>query len=882
MIRKDFDNNSYLVNNNALYRKHTEHISTTEPLYLDGMSGSDNIVHEPEDPMIVRYVTTEDNQTITLWGNPGCIKSIIVDGSDADIKNPDGSTKGNYQYTFAEAGEHIVEIKLNGNSIPGGTFGANVAVAVIPNGVTNIMPGAFYGNTTLKEVVIPRSVTEIGTNNGSAFGGCTNLESITIQNATVDLPTSCFAGLTNLKYVDLGDSIATIYFSAFGGCSSLESLTIPKSATIIGSPCGGCTNLKTLIIHGKIATGGVASGLPSLETVILGDGVTTITGGAFARCQNLKSVTIGKNVTEIQSAAIGGGTNLTELIYTSTIENFKKINLISGWDNGGIGTDVVHCTDGDYTIPFFIKYTLFDNLVTVNHSGGGSYHTSAKESFSQNILDVEFGELCTGIDDRAFYSQNYPNIRSVKLSNTITSIGSMLSGNQHVKSIIIPESVTYAGTGNQFASTKIEEIIINSNEFAKSWRVFGNYGSQYLNTVIFGKGVTTIGEALLVNNQYLSSVTILGNVTTIGSSAFSGCSNLQHIDMPQTVTSIGSSAFSGCQRLEDIKFPNSLTSIGNYAFQDCKSFNSITIPESVTSFGISPFSSCSGIKEIYYYATGTFYPSNFNGCNNVKTIVIGGKTAWVNGYMNAFQNLKSLTIGELIDNIPSSFCTSCQNLQSVTILSQPEYIRSGTFYGCSDLTTINIPDTVTTIESQAFECCTSLTKINIPDSVISIGSSAFEGCGNLINIIIPESVESIGSVAFQGCSGLNSVIILGSILDTNSATFQSCVNLKEIKLPKTLEIINSNAFSGCSNLKEIVIPESITEIRQSAFYGCNNLTSVTILKTTPPDIDGAAFGVTFTNLKIYVPAESVEDYKTKLISEGSTGVASKIYPIPEE
>ena len=46
MTREEFNNNSYLVNNNALYNKHTEHISTTEPLYLDGMPGSDNLIHK--------------------------------------------------------------------------------------------------------------------------------------------------------------------------------------------------------------------------------------------------------------------------------------------------------------------------------------------------------------------------------------------------------------------------------------------------------------------------------------------------------------------------------------------------------------------------------------------------------------------------------------------------------------------------------------------------------------------------------------------------------------------------------------------------------------------------------------------------------------------
>ena len=43
----DAKSNEFLVNNNVLSNyQHTKHISTTEPLYLDGMAGSDNIVHK--------------------------------------------------------------------------------------------------------------------------------------------------------------------------------------------------------------------------------------------------------------------------------------------------------------------------------------------------------------------------------------------------------------------------------------------------------------------------------------------------------------------------------------------------------------------------------------------------------------------------------------------------------------------------------------------------------------------------------------------------------------------------------------------------------------------------------------------------------------------
>lgn len=45
----DAKSNEFLVNNNVLSNyQHTKHISTTEPLYLDGMAGSDNLVHKPK------------------------------------------------------------------------------------------------------------------------------------------------------------------------------------------------------------------------------------------------------------------------------------------------------------------------------------------------------------------------------------------------------------------------------------------------------------------------------------------------------------------------------------------------------------------------------------------------------------------------------------------------------------------------------------------------------------------------------------------------------------------------------------------------------------------------------------------------------------------
>ena len=82
MTREEFNKNSFLVNNNALYYKHTEHISTTEPLYLDGMAGSDNVVHEPE---------RESKQIVAAVGDYllSDLKTIVANADLTDAQKND-------------------------------------------------------------------------------------------------------------------------------------------------------------------------------------------------------------------------------------------------------------------------------------------------------------------------------------------------------------------------------------------------------------------------------------------------------------------------------------------------------------------------------------------------------------------------------------------------------------------------------------------------------------------------------------------------------------------------------------------------------------------------------------------------------------------------
>ena len=82
----------------------------------------------------------------------------------------------------------------------------------------------------------------------------------------------------------------------------------------------------------------------------------------------------------------------------------------------------------------------------------------------------------------------------------------------------------------------------------------------------------------------------------------------------------------------------------------------------------------------------------------------------------------------------------------------------------------------------------------------------------------------------------------------------------EVTIPSGSDI-KDNAFAGCTSLTSIVLPETTTRIGRTAFWDCTNLTSITILATTPPTLGGQTFE-NCTKAVIYVPASSVETYKT--------------------
>lgn len=116
----------------------------------------------------------------------------------------------------------------------------------------------------------------------------------------------------------------------------------------------------------------------------------------------------------------------------------------------------------------------------------------------------------------------------------------------------------------------------------------------------------------------------------------------------------------------------------------------------------------------------------------------------------------------------------------------------------------------------------------------------------------------------------NSVTSIG-----NGAFFNASPSWQNINIPDSVTEIPEHLFAGPSPFKTnvsvlhglltVTIGSGVKSIQNEAFFNCTNLTTITIKATTPPSLGNKVFKGSSWSCPltaIYVPADSVEAYKT--------------------
>lgn len=150
---------------------------------------------------------------------------------------------------------------------------------------------------------------------------------------------------------------------------------------------------------------------------------------------------------------------------------------------------------------------------------------------------------------------------------------------------------------------------------------------------------------------------------------------------------------------------------------------------------------------------------------------------------------------------------------------------------------------------------------------------------HLLNqVIIPEEATSVGDSVFINKSTVKNVVFLGTT-DVGRTAFYNCSSLETVEFRHGFRSIGSSAFGKCSSLKSVVFQSPIGTISGGTFDGCSALKSVTMNSVTPPTFNGGELYGIASDAVIYVPAESVEAYKS--MTGPWQDYKDMIQPIPE-
>lgn len=174
--------------------------------------------------------------------------------------------------------------------------------------------------------------------------------------------------------------------------------------------------------------------------------------------------------------------------------------------------------------------------------------------------------------------------------------------------------------------------------------------------------------------------------------------------------------------------------------------------------------------------------------------------------------------------------------------------------------------TVFAIGNIAFLNCTSLWSVEIPSEVTMIGKKAFEGCKSLRRVdILGNKIVTIGSEAFLNCESLEEIVIPDEVVELAVYTFSGCKSLRNIEFGAGVADVLDRAFCGCKSLEVLNIPANVVFLGNNCFEGAESLKEVYISGDRVLEIGHKAFSEAKSELKIYVPADLVDDYKKNVL-----------------
>ena len=494
---------------------------------------------------------------------------------------------------------------------------------ILPDSITHIGEKAFWGCRNLSSITWSQNLEEIGeyafaycqsltrvelpdslTKLGSyAFYECSNeaggkgIEYVSLPDGLTEVPQYCFAMNPFLNFVVIPDSVTQIMTQAFYQCSALGSVDLPK-------------NLESLGPQAFAETGLVVLDIP--------EGTTLISSACFENCTQLTAAQLPQSVTEIRESAFSGCGNLHGIELPQGLTNLGK----SAFSGTALTEIIIPGSVEVISLRAFEECHALESVILAEGTTTIGQHSFAE---CENLQIVGLPSTLTEIQSNAF--EGCKLLTAISLPEGLVEVGSSAFSGTSINKIELPSTLT-ALRAQSFENVQY----VTMNVTAPQWfcgiyreplgRVFGSGAIVKLADGEYFADVTQEMNYLPIKSgEYqglyeLTSLEMTRYYDTINvaayyyydkviglKKAFTGAYSVKNVYLPNTIEYVGVGEFMGCTSLENIVLSNSLRELPEQCFMNCKSLQTITIPESVQSIGSQAFTGCEKLDTIRYRGT---------------------------------------------------------------------------------------------------------------------------------------------------------------------------------------------------------------------------------------------------------------------------------------
>ncbi len=748
---------------------------------------------------------------------------------------------------------------------------ANVTELILDNNIQYICDKAFNNSSLLKSVTLPANA-QIGR---MAFANGKDLENVSLGGLNI-INTEAFFN-TNIKSIEIPNSVTSIEDGAFANCSNLQSVIFT-----------GATNNSVTIKAGAFAD------CPALTSVDFGQAkIEKIGDYAFALNDSAL-----RNMDHLENFSfplfISAGNNLGDYVLAGRSQ-LRNVNLPTGIS--GIQTIpehmVIQCPNlSSFVFPDNCNQTSYDPTMfadVVNPqfyvkgpAKDGTKFAKPRTSTWSAKKDV------TGNNTPVTYRYTDPD--TGKDIFEINQDGLVLGVND--EGILVncqfdpdniptsPQPVTIPAKVGEVTLTGIAEGCFASDVKEKISKI----------TIEDGSKINSLADNSFANFDKLVEVELGDSINTIGKSAFEGCDLLEKVTIGENIHSIGDSAFANNPKLVDVFFDKPYqTDIlgGNYLKSTDIGKDALTTGSpKLTVHGTiipdyGPFAwsmdqtnfvnNATGLRVCYnspapdnltvildntnLYPTLVDYPHYEYLPKDLRDKIESGAALDVDEQY-AYNCTRDITVPAGVKSIDvKHFITATADSTSVTGLDNKksadtylapldyydQYKQNGLFngyYGLNMKNTDSTDDLTILGTNEAYEYKTTdgdrgafekdnkgndrITSVVMED-VVYLPDKAFDNCEKLNMVALGDDIVNVGTLPFYDCTNLASVgCSNGKYIANNGILYENLASGKE----KLIECFASRGgVVGASSVDTNNDPDlvNVIEIAPHAFDDCDEI-----------------------------------------------------------